>query len=88
MHTSAPLKSGHKGPSMFEWENGEIIKVDEKRLLLAEKLKTRSVQLSFFLDQEGLEEVEEELESGTATTNAKDIVESSIEWVEEESSVV
>jgi CRISPR/Cas system-associated exonuclease Cas4 (RecB family) len=82
MRASSPIpKRGSKIRSMFEWKNGEIVRVtDERRLHYAEKLRTRPVQLSFFIDEEELAEVEEEITAGAGKPFAQDIVEKAIAW--------
>jgi uncharacterized protein (DUF169 family) len=65
---------------MFEWKDGEIINVDEKRLLAAEKLTSRPVQLSFFVDEEEVTEIEEELAMGTPTERSAEVVEAVLDW--------
>ncbi len=80
MRTSAPLKAGRKALPMFEWKDGEITSVDEKRLLVAEKMTSRPVQLSFFVDEEEVAEIEEELAMGTPTERSAEVVEGVIDW--------
>jgi CRISPR/Cas system-associated exonuclease Cas4 (RecB family) len=64
MRASSPVARGQrKQRSLFEWKNGEIVRVtDEKRLLRAEKLRYKPTQLSFFFGQEEQQEIEEEAE--------------------------
>ncbi len=88
MRASSPMKGGRRALPMFEWKDGEITKIDEKRLLVAEKQRTKSVQLSFFVDEEELAEVEEELATGTPTAYASDIVEAAIDWETQDSSML
>jgi hypothetical protein len=85
MRTSAPLRVGKKNSPMFEWKDGEIIKVDESKLRQAEKLSTKPVQLSFFVDEEEVAEIEEELNTGTPTAHAANIVERVMDWETPES---
>jgi CRISPR/Cas system-associated exonuclease Cas4 (RecB family) len=87
MRASSPIpKRSSKVRSMFEWKDGELKVVDEKRLHSAEKLRTRPVQLSFFIDEEELAEIEEELTVGAGKPFAHEIIETAVAW--EESSAV
>jgi CRISPR/Cas system-associated exonuclease Cas4 (RecB family) len=79
MRASVPLK-GRRHIPMFEWNEGEIVRVDERQLLLAERQKTKPVQLSFFVDEAEVAEIEEELTTGTPTERAADVVESALDW--------
>lgn len=58
MRASSPFTRGpRRQKSLFEWQEGEIVRVvDEKRLLHAEKQRTKPVQLSFFMSEEEVEE--------------------------------
>jgi hypothetical protein len=58
MRASSPFTRGNRRQkSLFEWQDGEILRVtDEKRLLQAEKQRTKPVQLSFFMTEEDLEQ--------------------------------
>lgn len=61
MRVSSPFRRGNRrNRSLFEWQDGEIVRItDERRLLQAEKQRNKPVQLSFFMSDEDVEEEEE-----------------------------
>jgi hypothetical protein len=81
MRASSPVARGQrKQRSLFEWKNGEIVRVtDEKRLLRAEKLRYKPTQLSFFFGQEEQQELQEEAES-SQTGNYTESIATNEDW--------
>lgn len=82
MRASSPLARGHrKTRSLFEWKNGEIVRItDDKRLARAEKLRSKPAQLSFFFGQEEQQELEEEASDNPFSTDITETIASSEEW--------